>query len=99
LLEERGEKRRIAMEVPHWMTAMFIVGQSDLIASASTRFVHAVKAAAGVRAFEIPLPAPLLRYDLHWHSRHTSDPAHAWMRQLIIDASSVPARRRRAAAS
>lgn len=87
LLMARGEKRKIAMEVPHFTTAMFTVGQSDLIASISSRFAAHLGAAAGVRTFEFPLPAPAMNYGLYWHGRHTADPAHTWLRQLIADAA------------
>lgn len=98
LLMERGQKRKIAMEVPHYMTAMFAAGQTDLIVSVPARFARHVSAAAGLRLLKFPLPARL-GYGLHWHSRHTNDPAHAWLRQLIIDAVPAPARRPRTQAS
>lgn len=88
LLVARGERRRVAMEVPHFTTAIFTVGQSDLIASMASRFATRLGATAGVRIFKFPVPAPVMNFGLYWHSRHTADPAHAWLRQLIVEAAS-----------
>jgi DNA-binding transcriptional LysR family regulator len=86
LLMERGEqKRKIAMEVPHFSTAVFAAGQSDLVASVPSRIAKHLTSAAGVRTFKFPFAAPELSYSLHWHSRHTADPAHTWLRQLILE--------------
>jgi DNA-binding transcriptional LysR family regulator len=88
LLVERGEQRRkIAMEVSHFTTAVFAAAQSDLIASVNSRIARHLSVPARVRIFKFPFPAPALNYSLHWHSRHTADPAHAWLRQLIADAA------------
>jgi DNA-binding transcriptional LysR family regulator len=86
LLTERGERqRKITMEVPHFSTAIFAAGQSDLLASVPSRIAKHLSGASGVRIFKFPFPAPELSYSLHWHSRHTGDPAHTWLRQLILD--------------
>lgn len=88
LLMNRGERRRkVAMEVPHFMTAIFAAGQSDLVASVTSRVARHLSAAAGVRVFKFPFESPALSYSLNWHGRQSGDPAHAWLRQLIIDAA------------
>ena len=86
LLMERGERqRKITMEVPHFSTAIFTAGQSDLLASVPSRIAKHLSGATGVRIFKFPFPAPQFSYSLHWHSRHTADPAHTWLRQLILE--------------
>lgn len=90
LMERGGQRRKVAMEVSHFTTAIFAAGQSDVIASVSSRIAKHLSAAAGVRVFKFPFPAPALSYSVHWHSRHTADPAHAWLRQLITDAAVGP---------
>lgn len=91
LLLEHGGKRKVAMEAPHYVTAMFAAGQTDFIVSAPARLARHLSAAAGLRLLEFPLPMRL-SYGLHWHGRHGNDPAHRWLRQLVIDAGSAPVR-------
>lgn len=86
LLTERGEQqRKVAMEVPHFSTAIFTAGQSDLLASVPARIAKHLSGVSGVRLLKFPFPAPEFSYSLHWHSRQSGDPAHTWLRQLILE--------------
>jgi len=87
LMQRGGQRRKIAMAVPHFITAAFAVGQSDLIASMNTKIAHHLRRAAGVRVFKFPFESPRLSYGLYWHGRQTADPAHAWLREVIIEAA------------
>ena len=44
-------------------------------------------AAPGARIKTFPLPFDVAEHHeiLLWHKRHEPDPAHAWLRELIID--------------
>jgi hypothetical protein len=37
-----------------------------------------------IKTFPLPLNIPALHEILLWHKRHDSDPAHAWLRDLVI---------------
>jgi DNA-binding transcriptional LysR family regulator len=88
LLTQRGtQRRKVAMEVSHFITAAFVAGQTDLIASMDSRIAGYLRKAAGLRVFPFPFESPKLNYGLYWHGRQTTDPAHAWLRQVIIEAS------------
>lgn len=88
LLMQRGaQRRKIAMAVPHFTTAAFAVGQSDLVASMSSKVAELLRRPAGVRVFKFPFESPKLNYGLYWHGRQTADPAHTWLRDVIIDAA------------
>ena len=47
---------------------------------------------AGVRVFPFPFESPKMNYGLYWHGRQTADPAHAWLRGVIIEAATPPSR-------
>jgi DNA-binding transcriptional LysR family regulator len=88
LMQRGGRQRKVAMEVPHFITAAFAVGQTDLIATMNSRVAQHLRRPAGVRVLKFPFESPQMNYGLYWHGRQTADPAHAWLRQAIIEAGS-----------
>lgn len=87
LVQRGGQPRKVAMEVPHFATAAFAAGQTDLVASMSSRVAQRLRRAAGLRLLPFPFESPQLAYGLYWHGRQTSDPAHAWLRDAIVAAA------------
>lgn len=87
LVQRGGQRRKVAMEVPHFMTAVFAAGQTDLLASVNSRVAEHLRRAAGVRVLKFPFESPRMSYGLYWHGRQTADPAHAWLRQVIVEAA------------
>lgn len=87
LIQRGGQRRKVAMEVPHFITAVFAAGQTDLLASVNSRVAEHLRRPAGVRVLTFPFESPKMSYGLYWHGRQTADPAHAWLRQLIIEAA------------
>ena len=95
LLMQRGaQRRKIAMTVPHFITAAFAAGQTDLIATMGSRVAEHLRRPAGVRVLAFPFESPKMNYGLYWHGRQTADPAHTWLREVIIDAAKEGNRRR-----
>jgi DNA-binding transcriptional LysR family regulator len=93
LIQRGGPRRKIAMTVPHFITAAFAAGQSDLIASMNSRVAEHLRRPAGIRVLEFPFESPKMSYGLYWHGRQTADPAHTWLRQVIIEAAKDGKRR------
>ena len=87
LVQRGGRQRKVAMEVPHFITAAFAAGQTDLIATMNSRVANHLRRPAGVRVFPFPFESPKMNYGLCWHGRQTADPAHTWLRQVIIEAA------------
>jgi DNA-binding transcriptional LysR family regulator len=86
LLDERGLKRHVAMSLPYQLAAPAIIADTDMIATMSER-VARLSAWPGVRAFPVPIEFPSFRETMLWHRRSDNDPAHAWLRGLILAAS------------
>lgn len=89
LLVQRGsgQRRKVAMEVPHFITAVFAAGETDLVATVNSRIGERLRRAAGVRVYPFPFESPKMSYGLYWHGRQTADPAHTWLRDVIIEES------------
>ena len=84
ILQARGLKRRIALRVPHFATALEVIAQSDLVLTAPSS-LSGCSTASSLASRPAPLAIPEHAITMLWHPRFTEDPAHRWLRERIID--------------
>jgi len=82
-LEPFGLERQIVTIVGGFATALALARASDLIASVPER--HTGNLRAGMHSFPLPVPAPEITVSLLWHPRLHADPAHRWLRALVLE--------------
>jgi len=82
-LAREGRSRRVAISVPVFEGVLQVVATSDLIALFPRDLAEHRAEAGGVtiHAAPITIPSPLLC--MIWHRRHSSDPAHLWLRSIV----------------
>ena len=83
VLAVQGKKRRIAVSVPHFLFVPELLRQSDLVAMLPSRMLSS--RAYGLQVIEAPISVPSYDMLMVWHERSHLDPAHRWLRQLIVD--------------
>ena len=83
LLEQQGLARRVALLVPHFASAPFVVAASDWIATVPERLAH-LFAALRLQLLPVPLEVPPFRMTMLWHERFDHDAAHTWLRELLV---------------
>jgi DNA-binding transcriptional LysR family regulator len=88
-LEKLGLQRTIRVVVPGYPDAMRITRQSDLIALVPRScFVNGLvadhAATAGLATFEPPVSTPEFKVSAIWHPRMDADPAHRWLRDMVM---------------
>jgi len=84
-------EREIVAIVGDFSTALALARASDLIASVPERQTGNLR--AGMHGFPLPFPAPKVAISLLWHvaisllwhPRLDADPAHRWLRGLVLD--------------
>jgi DNA-binding transcriptional LysR family regulator len=84
LLEKRGLRRRIALRVPHFHSALSIVAMSDLVLTAPTPLGRLASAHLPVVALEPPVALPKHSVNMLWHERFSNDAGHKWLREMLI---------------
>ncbi|MBX3264602.1 MAG: LysR family transcriptional regulator [Labilithrix sp.] len=86
-LARLGARRRIAVEVPHFLVAPFLVEKTDVVLTLAERVARALAPSVRLRILSPPRELDLPGFDvsLVWHERDRADPAHAWFRGLIAD--------------
>ncbi len=77
-----GLQRRIVTIVGGFSTALGLARGSDLIATVPER--HTASLREGMHSFQLPFDMPDFTVSLLWHPRFSADPAHRWLRDLIL---------------
>lgn len=80
-------ERRVTVGVPHFLSAPYLVVDSDLVATVPERLARLVSPSLKLEVREPPIAVPGFGVFLYWHRRHQHDPAHVWLRAQIVAAS------------
>jgi DNA-binding transcriptional LysR family regulator len=78
-----GLERQIMAVVPGFPAALAIARASDLVALLPRSYLSA-PAPAGCWVFPLPVAVDTLTISQMWHPRAEADPAHRWLRQLVL---------------
>jgi DNA-binding transcriptional LysR family regulator len=82
--------RRIAVSVPHFLVAPFLVAEADLIIVTPERVARHFAAALPLRILEPPVPVEGFPVSLLWHERSKDEAGAVWLRGLISKVSTQP---------
>lgn len=82
-LGQLGLAREIVTTVGGFSGALALARASDLIASVPER--HSGALLAGMHGFPLPLALAPITVSMFWHPRLQADPAHQWLRSLVLD--------------
>lgn len=87
LLAQQNLKRNIALSLPHFITAPFILAQTDLIATLAKRIAFAFAQNQPLKLLPIPLDIDGFSVKMRWHQSSTNSPACQWLRAQLIESS------------
>ena len=83
VLEEMGLSRRVVLSVPHFLVAIAVIEETDLVAMLPSRLVAGRPA---LKRVEAPIEVPGYTMAMAWHERSHRDPSHQWLREQIVEA-------------
>lgn len=78
-------KRRIRLQIPHFMSVPRLVAASDMISVVPLSLAARFAGVYGLRILEPPMALPRILLKQFWHRRMDNDPALSWLRSLIAD--------------
>ena len=84
-LQTKGIRRRVVVELSHFMSLLPIVETSDLIATVPRDLAEFFAQHGAVRYVETPMKSPIIDVHLFWHQRFQKDPTHTWLRKHLHD--------------
>ena len=87
VLRAQGLHRRVAVNVPHWGAAPWMIADTDLILTVATRTLDNLSYGDTLIALAPPMTVAPFNYVQVWHQRFNEDPAHRWLRDLIRQVS------------
>ncbi len=82
-LKQYGLEREIVTIVGDFSTALALARGTDLIASVPERQTGNLR--DGMHSFPLPVPLPDVTISLLWHPRLDADPAHRWLRGIVLE--------------
>lgn len=85
LLEEKGLTRRIALRVPHFVAALALVAQSDLVLTVPFGLAQSCAKHYQLKIIPFPMQQNGFTYSVVWHERYMKDAGHIWLRQLVFE--------------
>ncbi len=80
-----GSTLIIAVQVQNYLTMPAMIVDTDLIATVPRRIAEALVTDTTLEIAPPPLRLPQLRMSAYWHERRQHDPAHRWLRQVIVE--------------
>jgi DNA-binding transcriptional LysR family regulator len=89
VLARHGSQRRVAMTVPHFLVAPYIVAASDLALTASKRLLSPFVKTLRLRPIELPARFDTYRLSQVWSQRSDDDDGHAWLRGAVARAAAA----------
>jgi DNA-binding transcriptional LysR family regulator len=89
-LARQGVRRRIAMTVPHFLVAPFVVASSDLALTAPLRLLAPFVRPLGLRRLQLPIRLAGYKLAQVWAARTRNDEAQRWLRGLVARTLAEP---------
>jgi DNA-binding transcriptional LysR family regulator len=83
-LQRLGLERQVVATVDGFSAAVALARPCDAVATVPERHTGTLR--AGMHTFALPVPVPAVTVSLLWHPRHEADPAHRWLRTLVLEA-------------
>lgn len=81
-LSKRGVSRDVVARVSHFVSAPFVVAQSDLVLLTGRSIALRMARDLPLQLLEPPLPLPQIPVRMLWHDRSHHDAGHRWLREL-----------------
>jgi DNA-binding transcriptional LysR family regulator len=85
-----GRSRTVVVVVPSFRAALAVARASDLVALVTSSFLSVTQgdqnksSPPAFRSFPLPVRTEAITISQMWHPRHDADPAHRWLRGLVL---------------
>ncbi|MBD2252107.1 LysR family transcriptional regulator [Nostoc parmelioides] len=89
LLAQKNLQRHIAVSIPHFLIAPFILAQSNLLATLPQRVALTFTQSQSLKLLPVPLSMEGFSVFMRWHQSTDNIPADEWLRALITQVSNA----------
>jgi DNA-binding transcriptional LysR family regulator len=78
-----GIARRVALQLPNFLGAAFVVEQTHHIITIPQRLGEMMQHRGALQLLHVPFALPDYSVKQHWHERYHHDPGSRWLRAVI----------------
>lgn len=83
-IQQLGLTRKVAVQIPNFIGLATVVGATDYLCTLPRRAGQILARTPGVQEHRPPFKLPSYKVKQHWHERHHHDPAHVWLRAVVV---------------
>lgn len=84
-LERQGLRREVALSVTHFLAVPEMVAATDFCATLPRLICQRLAHDPRLKVVEAPVDLGTFPVHMAWHVRYRNDPAHRWLRSLIVE--------------
>ncbi len=84
VLSRDGKQRRVVAQVASFLSAPFMLVNTDYLLTCPTSLAAATAEPLGLDVFSPPMKLPSTKLFLFWHERVHNDPVHQWFRDELL---------------
>lgn len=85
VLARRGLKRKIIMQIPHFVSMPLIVHKTDFICTLPKRMAQVYADNLRLKLLKLPFETPPIPIYLVWHKSSTAECGHVWLRNALLE--------------
>lgn len=78
-------KRRVALKIPNFLGAAFVIEHTDLLVTIPQRLGDVLQGRGAFRIFPVPFELPQYEVKQHWHERYHQDEGNRWLRGVVSE--------------
>lgn len=82
--------RRVALKIPSFLGAAFVVEHTDLLITIPRRLGDVLQGRGEFQTFPVPFDVPEYEVKQHWHERYHQDDGNRWLRRVVSELLSEP---------
>jgi len=84
-IARQGIKRRVALKIPNFLGAAFVIEHTDLLVTIPKRLGDVLQGRGAFCIFPVPFELPEYEVKQHWHERYHQDEGDRWLRGLVSE--------------
>lgn len=84
-LDRQGLRRELAISVTHFLAVPEIIAATDYCATLPRLICNQIARDSRLKVLPAPVDLGTFPVEMAWHVRYRNDPAHQWLRQLIVE--------------
>ena len=80
---------RVVVTVQNFFLMPLLIGKSRMIALTHGRLARRLAGLIDIKIAKLDFETPEIEEAMYWHPRLTADPAHRWLRQVLLESTSA----------